>query len=422
MSPDHLLDEKAKKLNIYLGESDQWRGRPLYMALVETLRAVGIAGATVVRGVAGFGAHSVVHTASIVRLSMDLPLIIHVIDTQEKIELAIRTISPMVGEGLITLEDVEVIKYTHRYLNPLPIDKPVAAVMTRDVVTLVDNQPVSEAWETMLTHQLKGLPVLNSKGKVVGMLTDQDLLSRAGLEQHLSIAERLDEHTLAGEFTALKSSKLKVADVMTTPVITLSENESLGTAAAWMAKHSIKRLPVLDIHGKLIGVLARVDVLRQVIGDEAGKRIATAPPGAARTLGEVMFSEIPKVQEEAPLAAVIAKFLETGTRRLIVIDKAGFPLGLISDADVVMRVQPASRRGVLRALRGKGLWHDEKVTATELMSRNVLSASPDTPLTEAISMMLAQKRKWMVVIDDQGKAIGLVDRQILLIALMHQSS
>jgi CBS domain-containing protein/PII-like signaling protein len=417
MSPEQLMEKKAKRLSIYIGESDQWRGKALYLALVEMLRAKGMAGATVSRGLAGFGAHSVVHTASILRLSLDLPLIINVIDSPEKINNILKVIAPMVGEGLMILEDVEVVKYTHRYLNPLPADKLVSEVMTRKVITLKDTMPVAEAWEIMLKHLLKALPVLNAGGDVVGVLTDEDLVERAGIQQRLSVAERLDEQMLQSELDSLRASLLKVADVMTSPATTILSNESLGVAAARMAEHRIKRLPVLDESGKLIGVLSRVDVLKQVISEEARKRNAKAPSGAVHILSDIMLSEIPTIHEDAQLADVIARFLEAGTRRLIVTDGAGRPLGLISDADAVTRVQPAAQRGVMQALRGKRNIQDEKTTAVQLMSGGVLSAPPDTSLTEAAHMMLSQKRKWMVVVDEKGRAIGLVDRQVLLKAL-----
>jgi CBS domain-containing protein len=417
MSTENLTGKTAKRLTIYIGESDQWRGRALYIALLETLRAQGMAGATVTRGLAGFGAHSVVHTASILRLSLDLPLIIQVVDASEKMERALKVIAPMVGEGLMILEDVEVVKYTHRYLNPLPTDKRVSEVMTRDVITLREDTPVAEVWETMLKHLLKALPVLNKNGEVIGILTDEDLLLRAGLQQHLSVAERLDEQTLKTEIASLRSSPLKAGDVMTSPVITIRADEPLGAAAVRMAENRIKRLPVLDEHGKLIGVLSRVDILCQVVSEEAQKRSTQAPIGAAHTLGDIMLPEIPAIHQDAPLADVITRFLEAGSRRLIVTDDAGHPLGLISDADAVTRVKPAAQRGVLQALRGKRNVPNEKTTASELMSGVVLSAPPETTLIEATRMMLSEKRKWMVVVDAEGKAIGLVDRQVLLKAL-----
>ncbi len=417
MSQELFTEKKAKRLTIYIGESDQWRGKSLYIALLETLKSNGMAGATVLRGIAGFGAHSVVHTSTILRLSLDQPLTINIIDTPEKINNILNVIAPMVGEGLIILEDVEVVKYAHRYLNPLPIDKRVSEVMTRKVITLTDTMPVAEAWEIMLKNLLKALPVLDSQGGLVGMLTDQDLLDRAGLEQRLSVVERLDENLLQSELTSLQSSPLKVADVMTSPAITVLESDSLGVATACMSEHRIKRLPVLNWSGKLVGVVSRVDILNQVVSEEAIKRAAQAPAGAAQIVGDIMLSEVPAIHEDAKLEELVARFLEAGTRRLIVTDDAGRPLGLISDADVITRVQPAVQRGVLQALLGKRATPKEKVTARQLMSGGVLSVSPETSLTEAAWKMLSEKRKWMVVVDESGKAVGLVDRQVLLKAV-----
>jgi len=115
MTPRH--NEDAQLLTIYIGESDKWCGRPLYATIVETLKAEGIAGATVVRGVAGFGAHSHIHMASILRLSEDLPLCIQVVDKPEKIAHAIDLVGPMVTEGLVAVEDIQVLKYTDRLAN-----------------------------------------------------------------------------------------------------------------------------------------------------------------------------------------------------------------------------------------------------------------------------------------------------------------
>ena len=99
-------------LRIYVGESDRWHGRPLYEAIVLAAREAGLAGATVMRGVEGFGAHSRVHTAKVLRLSEDLPLLIEIVDQEERIRAFLPTCDQMIGEGLITLEKVEVLKYS----------------------------------------------------------------------------------------------------------------------------------------------------------------------------------------------------------------------------------------------------------------------------------------------------------------------
>lgn len=108
-----LLGE-AKLLRIFIGESDRWKGRPLYEAIVLEAKARGLAGATVFKGFMGFGAHSRIHTAKILQLSEDLPVMIEIVDSAEKIEAFLPVLEGMVQEGLVTLEKVEVIRYQAR--------------------------------------------------------------------------------------------------------------------------------------------------------------------------------------------------------------------------------------------------------------------------------------------------------------------
>lgn len=108
------LSGEAKLLRIFIGESDRWKGRPLYEAIVLEAKARGLAGATVFKGFMGFGAHSRIHTAKILQLSEDLPVMIEIVDSAEKIEAFLPVLEGMVQEGLVTLEKVEVIRYQAR--------------------------------------------------------------------------------------------------------------------------------------------------------------------------------------------------------------------------------------------------------------------------------------------------------------------
>ncbi len=107
------LEGRAKLLRIYIGEDDQWEGEPLHEAIVKKLRMMDLAGATVYRGLLGFGAQQRVHRSNFLGLSSDLPIMISVIDTEEKIRAVLPVLDEMVDEGLIALSDVEIIKYTH---------------------------------------------------------------------------------------------------------------------------------------------------------------------------------------------------------------------------------------------------------------------------------------------------------------------
>jgi uncharacterized protein len=101
-------------MRIFLGESDKVGHRPLYEVLVELFKTEGFAGATVLRGIGGFGAHSVFHTDKILRLSLDLPIIVEVVESQEKIDALMPRIDEMMSGGMITLEKTTVIRYTHK--------------------------------------------------------------------------------------------------------------------------------------------------------------------------------------------------------------------------------------------------------------------------------------------------------------------
>ena len=104
---------ESELLRVYIGEDDKHQGRPLSEAIVEEARRRGLAGATVLRGLAGYGANSVVHTSKILRLSADLPLVIEIVDTLEKIQDFLPTLHNMIAEGLVTLETVRVFAYRH---------------------------------------------------------------------------------------------------------------------------------------------------------------------------------------------------------------------------------------------------------------------------------------------------------------------
>lgn len=106
------INGKGKCLRIYIGEADKWGHQPLYQAIVKEVRKQGLAGATVIRGIEGFGAHSRIHAAKILRLSEDLPIIIEIVDKEERIKQILPLLDEMVAEGLITVADVDIIKYT----------------------------------------------------------------------------------------------------------------------------------------------------------------------------------------------------------------------------------------------------------------------------------------------------------------------
>ena len=105
------IPHDAVLLRIFIGESDRWHHQPLYEAIVMKAREMHLAGATVVRGQMGFGKASRLHTSKIIRLSRDLPLVIEIVDSEEKINTFLPVLDEMIGGGLVTLEKVKVVHY-----------------------------------------------------------------------------------------------------------------------------------------------------------------------------------------------------------------------------------------------------------------------------------------------------------------------
>ena len=103
----------AQRVCIYIGSSDQWHGQPLYNAIVQRARQDGLAGATVTQGIEGFGANSRIHRASILDLSTDLPIVVEIVDIPEQIQKFLPVLDEMVTEGLVTVQDCEILKYVH---------------------------------------------------------------------------------------------------------------------------------------------------------------------------------------------------------------------------------------------------------------------------------------------------------------------
>lgn len=108
------LEGRALRLTVYVGEDDQWRHRPLYTEIVHRAHAAGLAGASVFRGVEGYGASSVVHTSRLLSLSQDLPVAVVLVDDEERVRAFLPQLEELVSEGLVVLDEVEVVRYVGR--------------------------------------------------------------------------------------------------------------------------------------------------------------------------------------------------------------------------------------------------------------------------------------------------------------------
>jgi CBS domain-containing protein len=404
---------RGMRVQVFFGETDQVRHMPRYQAILEYLRKEGAAGATVVRGVAGFGANSKIHTAAILRLSLDLPMILTWIDAPGRVERLLPGLIELAGSGVVTVEEVAIAAYGGRRLEQLRFDLPVQDVMTRPGLSIPADAPVRAAAELLVGREFRALPVLDRDGRVVGVVSSGDLVERGGLGARLELLTAMSETARRGFLDQI--SARTVRDVMTPEPATVRITDTVATATHLMTERRIKRVPVVDAEGRLAGVLARSDVLRAV-GETFPRDLAAAAehPGA-QTVAELMRTEVPIVREDADLAALLDAVVSTRLNRAVVVDDADRVIGVVSDAEVLRTVDPSASAGVVGALmRTAGRPPAAKVRARELVGRAPLTVGQDTPIAEAARLMTETRFKVLCVVDEDGRLLGIVDRADLL--------
>ncbi len=403
---------RGLRVQVYMGESDQAGHVPRYLAILEYLRREGAAGATVTRGLAGFGANSRIHTSAILRLSIDLPLVVTWIDEPRRVERLMPRIKELAGSGIVVVDEVTIAAYGRRSVEQLRFDLPVEDVMTRDVVSIQADAAVREAAERLVGREFRALPVVDAHRRVVGVVSSGDLVARGGLDARLELLSALTDD--AREVVLARLPDGRVAEIMTTAPATIRASDTLATATHLMADRRVKRVPVVDDAGRLVGVLARMDILRAVAETFPRDLTQGEHPGA-RTVGDLMRTDAPTVAADTDLGGLLDAVASTRLNRAIVLDADGRVLGVVSDADVVSRVDPSARAGVIGALmRTAGHSPGSRWSAGELVSGSPLMLGPDTTIAEAARLTLDSRQKVLCVVDHEHRLFGIVDRADLL--------
>jgi CBS domain-containing protein len=411
----------GRRVRIYTGETSQWERKPLFLALLEFLRAEGAAGATVIRGVAGFGANSRIHTATILRLSEDLPMIIDWVDAPERVDRLLPRICEMAAGGLVTVEDVEIASYSHR---PVRADVPehlrVADVMNREVLRVRPDTSLKDLVGLLIGRDYRAVPVVDEAERVIGIITNGDLVQRGGLAMRLELLATASREAIQRELATLVESGHTAADVMTREVVTVAPDISVLDSAHLMAQQRLKRLPVVDTTGHLLGIVSRVDLLRTVAEGYPALEPQPRQARPARRVGDVMRTQVPIVSIQASLPEVIDAIVSTRLNRAVVIDEQRRVVGIVTDAELVRRLgeRPGIVTSLMRRAAAVPIANDVKVA--DLMSADVVTTRPEVEVAIAMQEMLAQRRKILPVVDEQGRLIGIVDRYDLLQAIAGQ--
>ncbi len=307
-------------------------------------------------------------------------------------------------------------------VRPLLLTHRVGDAMSRNVTTVTPDTPLQTVVDQLVRRGVKALPVVDRERRVVGIITGGDLLRRGGLGVRLSLHQALTEAEVTRELAQLEKSGRTARNVMTQGPWTISADASLDEAVQALVNHGIKRLPVVEDGGKLVGIVSRTDLLRAIAADYPVAPEGVPPLTLAHRVGDLATTTVSTVVPTASAEEVLKAILASPFRRVVVIDSDRRVLGVITDRDVLARGAPTHRSGLLDRLAGRFSTTSELMTgpvsAASMMNRDVYSIPWDATVVEAVQQFLALRVKRLVVVDAERRLVGILDRRALLQSLV----
>jgi CBS domain-containing protein len=360
-----------------------------------------------------------------VDLAADLPILIEWIDSVARVSELWEELLSFVTPGLVTVEDTTIALRAQQPFRDVPSELSVATVMTRDPICVTRDTTVREVVAQMREHGLRGIPVVD-RAIPVGMITSSDLVTRANLGVSMSLVPGLDPSEVGDALGRLDG--LLARDVMTAPAVVVRGGLPLTRVASMMVMQKLKRLPVVDERGALVGIVSRVDLLRTVTqwpecGPAETPRISSS---SSVRVEKVMRREVPTVFSNASIAEVVQAVASTRLNRALVVDTERRVIGIVTAVELLERVTPGLRSTTLAALlqrlpflhpspaAAEAERHASARTAQDLMTTDFVTAQPDTPLKDAIQRMVQGSHKLVAVVNDRGELLGVVDRADVL--------
>ncbi len=416
-----------KLIEIFTSEGAKWNGRPLSDAIVEYVRDLKIAARTIVtRATQGSYESGEISTARIEVLSYNIPVRITVVIPAPELDRILPKIEEMVEDGIVAVQDLNVV--SHRaHGNLIPGHTRVCDIMTRDPRKVGLSTPLDGAARLLLSSVFTGLPVVDENNRPVGVIAQGDLIYKANMPMRIGLLAESDQQKLAAVLESLAPKR--AGEIMTKPAVVIEQDRLVADAVKLMLEKGVKRLPVVDRAGKLIGILSRVDVFHTIMR-ECPDWMAFQDQGILvdnlRFASDIMRNRSTyTVLPDTPVEEVMRIIGCNDIQRVCVLDEEGHFLGLISDRDLLvafssrhpgildyfMSKVPFSERGRKhRELRE----HLRAKTASEIMNTSIVTIREDAPVEDAVRLMLDRAIKRLPVLDAEGKFKGMISRDSLL--------
>ncbi len=309
--------------------------------------------------------------------------------------------------------------------------RPVRAIMSPDPVAVRTHTPIPQLVDIAIREGVRTLPVLDENDVVVGIVTDNDLLRRSSLAMRLGLMNGLTPNERAELLRNVQNHT--ASDIMTAPPITLIHTATLGEAVGLMNHNDLKRVPVIDRSGHLMGMLTRSDLLRELTFSETAPVWSVEgqemPLSWKTPVGQIMTDEVTTVKSNTPVINVIQAMLNSAQKRIIVVDEHEQPVGIITDGDLLLRAHLDYRPGLLNALPAvwnrhhhTGEWGSDLASqsASDVMIAPLVTVPIHTSAKDALRILMENRIKRLPVIDEQGHVVGLVGRAGLMRAILEK--
>ena len=417
------ITEPVQRIRIYISERDTAEGQSLYLTVLDYLRQHGATGATVLRGIAGFGAGIRLRTAGVSDFTQSLPVVIEWVDRTERVARILPIIDELLPNALITVEELQIYRAALRSSGPFG-ERQVGEVAARDV-------PVAHTDDTLLATALKIaqhrqalLPVLDGQQRIVGIITAANIERRAMLPLRLLCP--LSEPDQMAMLAALPSQS--VADAMSVDVRAVSTGTLIPQAVATLVEWGLNELPVVDTDGCFAGLFGVDQSLQAVLAaqrtSDSPIRDADPPPPVSL----LMQRTVPTCEaSESALNAL--ERLRTSRIHMLVIIEDQKPVGVLSDELLIVPLEPEARQAWVGALQQPEsplppilTQNFGQQSTTDLPYKPITTISSGTTRDDAIRQLLEHQMEQLVVVDDEERLVGLLGRYALLRSLAQENA
>lgn len=405
-------------IRVYTSEKARYEGKDLAQSIVAYVHSLRLAArCLVLRGIEGCYESGEMAASRIVDISYNLPVVIEILLPAAETERVLQRLDAMVLDGIVALLPATVVS-ARSSSRLLPAHLLVRDCMSRKPVLAHPDFSARVAAELLLDAECRALPVVDDAGLPVGMVTQGDLVERAGMPARIGLLGYLPEERVGA--WRRSAEQVRLADIMSPRPHCIREDHRVSEALHLMIRRRVTRLPVVDESGKVVGILARSDVLRAISRAPAAESTAVGaqlPSASAERVRDLKIRDRLSLPATSGVKDAIAALAHNGLLQAAVVDEAGRFLGLISDEDLFRATGSdyglLSLRRFLRSRTGVG------PSIGELMRSDVVTVAEDTAIAEALRLVTERGLKRLPIVEPDGQFKGLIHRDSILMALSH---